>query len=62
MEIHKSYRTLEYATTNEVKDAQKDLVLVYTNGQYIEPNDEKALFMIIYIKMERRFYKKIYGR
>ena len=40
----KAIELLEYAATNEVKDAQKDLVLVYTNGQYIEPNDEKALF------------------
>ena len=54
----KAIELLEYAATNEVKDAQKDLVLVYTNGQYIEPNDEKALFMIIYIKMEKKILQK----
>ena len=59
----KAIELLEYAATNEVKDAQKDLVLVYTNGQYIEPNDEKALFYDnLYQDGKEDFTKKIYGR
>lgn len=59
----KAIELLEFAALSGVKDAQKDLVLVFTNGQYLEPNEDRALYYdSMYQNGEEDLAKKIYGR
>lgn len=59
----KAIELLEYSALNGVKDAQKDLVLVFSNNQYIEENLEQSLYYDeLYQNEQDDFSKKIYGR
>lgn len=54
---------LEFAGTNGVRDAQNQLSIIYSNSQYIEPNDEKTIYWkSLYEENNEDFIKKIYGR
>ncbi|WP_418184825.1 tetratricopeptide repeat protein [Aliarcobacter vitoriensis] len=59
----KAIELLEYSAQNGVKDAQKDLVLVFSNNQYLEEDEEKSLYYDnLYQDGQEDFTKKIYGR
>lgn len=62
-DIEKSISLLDFAANNGVKDAQKELIFIYSNGQYIKANEEQALYYdSLYNNKEEDFIKKIYGR
>lgn len=55
-------KLLTYAAENGVKDAQNQLSILYSNGQYIEPDFEKSSFWHIqYEEGTENFINKIYG-
>lgn len=54
---------LEFAGVNGVRDAQNQLSIIYSNSQYIEPDDEKTLYWkSLYEENNEDLIKKIYGR
>lgn len=54
---------LEFAGENGVKDAQKDLSILYVNGEYFEIDSEKGSFWKdVYKENSEDFVKQIYGR
>lgn len=54
---------LEFAGENGVKDAQKELSLLYSNGEYFEIDSEKSSFWKdVYDTNSDDFVKQIYGR
>lgn len=62
-ETKKAIELLEYAANSGLKDAQKELVLIYSNEQYIEEDLEKSLYFdSLYQDGEEDFMKTIYGR
>lgn len=59
----KAIELLEFAAQNGVKDAQKELVLIFTNNQFVEENEERALYYDnLYQDGKDDFAKTIYGR
>jgi len=61
--IKKGIKLLEFAANSGVKEAQKELVLIYTNNQYINEDSEKAMFYDnLYQDKKEDFSVKIYGR
>lgn len=54
---------LTLAGENGVKTAQNELSILYSNGQYIEPDLEKSEFWTLqYQENNDDFMKRIYGR
>lgn len=54
---------LEFAGENGVKDAQKQLVIIYSNGQYVDPDFDKSSYWQSKLDENNRdFTKEIYGR
>lgn len=61
--IKKGIKLLEFAANSGVKEAQKELVLIYTNNQYIKEDSQKAMFYDnLYQDKKEDFSVKIYGR
>jgi len=59
----KAIELLIFAATNGLKDAQKELVLIYSNNQYIDENKEQAMYWdSAYQNGEQDFARRIYGR
>lgn len=60
---NKAIELLVFAALEGVKDAQKDLVLIFSNGQYVDIDEEKSMYYdSLYQNGEEDFTKKIYGR
>lgn len=62
-DIPKAIELLEFAASKGVKDAQKELVLLYSNNQFIDEDSEKSLYYDkMYQENENDFMKTIYGK
>ncbi|MDY0181309.1 sel1 repeat family protein [Aliarcobacter skirrowii] len=61
--IKKGIKLLEFAAKSGVKEAQKELVLIYTNKQYVPENSEKSMYYdTLYQDKKEDFSVKIYGK
>ncbi|HJE02267.1 hypothetical protein AAX26_00563 [Aliarcobacter thereius] len=62
-EVEKAIKLLEFSANKGVKDAQKELVILYSNGQYIKEDSEKSnYFDSLYQDKKKDFSKKIYAK
>lgn len=61
--VEKAIKLLEFSAKAGVKDAQKELVMLYTNSQYVEANPDMAiLYDTLYQDKKDDFSKKIYAK
>lgn len=62
-DISGAIELLEFAGENGVRDAQSQLVIIYSNSQYIEPDFEKNTYWQSKLDENNKdFMKEIYGR
>lgn len=62
-DVKKAIELLEFAASKGVKDAQKELILIYSNNQFIDEDIEKSLYYDkMYQENENDFMKTIYGK